>query len=101
MGPSFKRTEAEQTIIIKVARRAQRLGLIANDELIHCHMDLAATHANGCPLNFNKLLEFADFDFAHDINGMNHFLCQGTGQLTGQFRPKCARAAIAVTEGLE
>ena len=44
-----------------------------------------------CPLDFNKLLAFPDFDFAHDMRGMiNH--ADGEGVLRDCFLPRCAKS---------
>ncbi len=52
-------------------------------------MTLIATHSNGCPLDFRKLLELDKVDFGHDITGIDCFLDKETGELTGHFLPKC------------
>lgn len=54
-------------------------------------MDLSACHANGCPLDFKRLLAFPDFDFAHDIFGINQRIDRETGQLRNCFVPRCAK----------
>ena len=43
-------------------------------------MDIIATHANGCPLRLDQLLNARDGDFAHDIFGIRRFLDRQTGQ---------------------
>lgn len=53
-------------------------------------MDLDAVNSNGCPLDFDKLAGFDDFDFAHDIVGIYKNLDRNTGQLTDHFIPRCA-----------
>ncbi len=53
-------------------------------------MDLSATHSNGCPLDFDKLLGFDDFDFYHDIYGIVKHLDRTTGKLQNCFLPRCA-----------
>ena len=53
-------------------------------------MDLVATHSNGCPLDFPKLLTAKDGDFMHDIGGIGCYLDRGTGELTNCFVPRCA-----------
>jgi len=55
------------------------------------YMDLAATHANGTPLNFESLLAFPDFDFLHDCYGIIDHINRKTGQLEDCFLPRCAR----------
>lgn len=54
-------------------------------------MDLAATHANGMPLDLEKLLAFPDFDFSHDVFGIREHLDRSTGQLLHCFVPRSAK----------
>jgi hypothetical protein len=54
-------------------------------------MDLEATHANGCPLDFAKLLACDDFDFLHDIGGIAMHLDRSTGVLKDCFLPRLAK----------
>lgn len=53
-------------------------------------MDMEATHSNGCPLDFDKLLNVPDFDFMHDIAGITNCLDRETGKLKDCFLPRCA-----------
>lgn len=54
-------------------------------------MDVIAVHANGCPLDLQKLLDADDFNFAHDVDGIYWHLDRTTGRLTDHFLPRCAR----------
>ena len=54
-------------------------------------MDIVATHANGCPLDLNKLLNAKAFDFFHDIYGIIKHIDRHTGELQDCFLPRCAR----------
>lgn len=88
----FDRTPAENALILQIVDRADRLGLLRNERAkFHTQMDLAATHANGCPLDFEKLLGFDDFDFKHDMFGIARHLDRSTGELMHCFYPRCAR----------
>lgn len=58
---------------------------------IDLSMDLDATHSNGCPLDFDKLLKAKDFDFYHDIYGIIKNLDRSTGELQNCFLPRCSR----------
>lgn len=55
------------------------------------NMDLTATHANGCPLDFKKLLSFPPFDFNHDIYGIQRHIDRNTGKLKDFFLPRCSK----------
>jgi hypothetical protein len=54
-------------------------------------MDITATHANGTPLDLQKLFDFDAFNFAHDVIGILRHLDRETGKLGGCFLPRCAR----------
>lgn len=90
---SFKVSKADRLLVTdavervaqyeaKNGRRCDRLSVA---------MDLEATHANGCPLNFEKLLTFDDLSFLHDIYGINRHLNRETGELMHCFLPRCAK----------
>jgi len=51
-------------------------------------MDIDATHSNGCPLKLKELLESKDFDFVHDISGIQANLNRKTGKLENCFDPR-------------
>ena len=90
---SFSRTPKENRIVRQIAERAlqgDRTG-----QRLDLEMDLIATHANGCPLDFAKLMAFDDFNFAHDINGIGRHLDRQTGKLLHCFVPRCARSCDA------
>lgn len=53
-------------------------------------MDLSATNANGCPIDFARLLEFPTFDFLHDIYGIRRHINRRTGELEDCFLPRCS-----------
>lgn len=62
----------------------------------HFQMDLAAVHANGCPLDLEKLLAADDFNFAHDVFGIYRHLDRDGksptgGKLLDLFLPRTAR----------
>lgn len=88
---SFSRTSEEDALIRQILDRAEERGLIrAKKDRMPSWMDLAATHANGCPLDFAKMLAFDDFNFAHDFTGIRNCLNRETGQLERCFVPRCA-----------
>jgi hypothetical protein len=96
----FDVTRDELNLIVKVCARAEELmaELVSPQAGSHFDyrrsdmlMDLQATHANGCRLDFNALLGFRDADFAHDIFGIRRHINRETGQLEDCFVPRCAR----------
>jgi hypothetical protein len=86
---SFKISKADGKTVLAIIDRAKKLGRFS--DLLYLHMDLVACHANGCVLNFKKLLNAPDFDFLHDIHGIQRHLDRNTGQLLNCFLPRCAR----------
>ncbi len=91
--PRFTRDPVAVALILKIARRA--VGLYSAHgvklDLLETQMDLSATHAGGCRLNLDKLLAADDFNFMHDITGINRHLDRDTGKLMHYFTPRCAR----------
>lgn len=57
------------------------------------HMDLGATHCNGCPLDFDALLKMDLTPFIEDIIGISKNLDRTTGKLLNFYRPRCARGS--------
>lgn len=86
---SFKRTQEEDALIRQVAARAKLLG--DRRRSLDICMDLSATNASGCPLDFERLLAFDEFSFLHDIYGIARHLDRETGQLNDCFLPRCAQ----------
>ncbi len=78
-------TEADTNIILQIAKRACK---DLKSDLVCTLMDLNATHLNGCPLDLQKLLEFDDFNFAHDIRGIARHLQRSSGVLMNCFSPR-------------
>lgn len=75
------------------------VGLIVDRALAHpsatidpldLEMDLTACHLNNeRKLDLQKLLEFDEFNFWHDITGISNHLDRNTGRLTNHFLPRC------------
>lgn len=88
----------ESAVIRKIAYRAISLAREHRSrlDLIGITMDISATHANGCPLRLDSLLEAGDFDFMHDVYGINRHLDRQTGRLSDLFRPRFAVPAEPV-----
>lgn len=72
--------------------------LVEDRDRMDFEMDLLATHANGCPLDFDRLLGFAEFSFWHDVMGIARHLNRRTGELEHFFVPRCARPAPVEVE---
>ena len=83
-------TRDEIETVRKIVRRAA-VALPSKDEALSLSMDLEAVHGNGCPLDFDRLLAFDDFNFAHDMQGIRRHLNRQTGELEDCFVPRCAK----------
>lgn len=82
---SFYTTTGESDLILKIVKRAK------TTDRLSLNMDITACHANGCPLDLEKLLAFDDFNFYHDINGISRNINRTTGKLENCFLPRCAK----------
>lgn len=87
---SFKVTKDERLLVLQAAKRAQRMMDLNADQTTDIAMDLCACHANGNPLDFEKLVRFDDFSFAHDIAGIARHINRDTGKLERNFLPRCS-----------
>ncbi len=58
---------------------------------LETRMDLTAVHANGCPMDFDRLLNTDKTTLLHDVGGIARHIDRDTGKLTGNFRPRTAR----------
>lgn len=86
----WETTIEEQKKIKQICNRIQKK--IHNPvDIAFLQMDIEATHCNGCPLDFDKLLKFDGFNFYHDIIGIRKHLDRQTGKLQNCFLPKCAK----------
>lgn len=85
----FQATPQEALLVANIVTRAVE-GEGYNLDPVTLEMDLVAAHANGCPLDFEKLLEFDAFNFAHDVLGISRHLDRSTGKLE-RFLPRCAK----------
>lgn len=84
---SFDATSQERALIKKIANRAKLVGR-PDITLQDWQMDIMATHANGNPLRLADLLAADDFNFMHDVYGINACLDRETGRLLKNFRPR-------------
>lgn len=79
-------TRDELDLQAAIARRAEKLGA----DYLTTLMDLQYCNAV-CPLDFERLLTFAPFDFAHDILGIAEHFDRRALTLGGCFIPRCAK----------
>lgn len=90
IAPIFTNDPVAIDLIRKISRRAVSLYAAQGISLdrMSTQMDLSATHANGNPLDLDRLLAFDDFNFMHDITGIYRHLNRDTGKLGNFFRPR-------------
>lgn len=90
---SFTTTPEEDKLICAIVDRAERMCAANGIHFVRLTliMDLSATHANGCPLDFAKLLAADDFNFGHDVSGIMRNIDRLTGKLGNCFVPRCAK----------
>ena len=86
----FTATTKEIETVRKIVDRIQTIPAIGKRDRMDWTMDLLATHANGNPMDFDKLLGFDDFNFRHDIYGIHRHLDRATGQLRDCFSPRAS-----------
>jgi hypothetical protein len=89
---SFKATKKETEAMSLIVKRAISLSIVRGKPL-DLLMDLSAVNANGCPLDLDRLLKADDFNFAHDIHGIQFNLNRRTGKMDNCFVPRFARKA--------
>lgn len=87
---SFKTTSEESELIDAIIDRAEKLAQENNRKFdyVSCRMDITAVHANGNPLLLLDLLSADDFNFAHDVFGIEDHLNRQTGILEDFFSPR-------------
>lgn len=85
-------TVAEHRAAEKIVKRAYEMFRSAglSVEPITIAMDLAAVHGE-IPLLLVELADAEDFDFAHDLGGINRHMDRETGELGGCFVPRYAQ----------
>ncbi len=97
---SFSISARDRDLVGEIAERAERMGakhrhVADRRKRLDYEMDITATHANGCPLRLRDLLDADDFNFAHDVFGIERHLNRETGALENCFLPRYAAPAAA------
>jgi hypothetical protein len=94
---SFEIAESDRQLVDEIVQRyaaayskAMRVEP-SKRTLQNLRMDLTATHANGCPMDFAKLLATDNFTFGHDISGIDRHIDRSSGKLLNCFLPRCAK----------
>ena len=85
---NWKTSKRDSELIEQAVARA--LEIMPHLDRVAVGMDLTACHANGTPLDLEKLLAFPDADFLHDLGGISRHMDKKTGRLGDCFVPRCA-----------
>jgi hypothetical protein len=87
---SFKVNISDRDIIARLVMRAENFYKMQGVTIDRTSllMDLTATHANGCSLKLQAMLNADDSNFLHDICGISQHLDRSTGQLKNCFSPR-------------
>lgn len=90
---SFEVTVQESKLIEAIVGRAVTIAEKHGNQIdrLSLKMDISATHANGCPLKLAELLKADDFNFLHDVFGIQRHINRKTGKLGDCFRPRYAK----------
>ena len=86
---SWTMTKKEASLITEIVRRALKLRL-ANDPM-ELNMDITAVHVNDIKLDLGKLLKADDFNFMHDVCGIQRHINRANGHLLDYFLPRAAK----------
>jgi len=97
MEMSWSIPREDHDLIAKVVERAKTLESakdISDAGWRAIAMSLHACQANnGRCCDFERLLAFPDFDFSHDVFGIDRHTSRDTGKLLRGFYPRCGRTA--------
>ena len=84
---NWKSTLEESKLIAKIANRAYNLKIMYSDYQSLC-MDITAVHLNDVKLKLQDLLISDDFNFTHDVCGIQNNIDRNTGKLKNCFLPR-------------
>lgn len=88
MKPNFDLPEEELELVKEIAKRACRL--CPELDPVSVAMDVTVTHNHTCRLRLKNLLEADDFNFTHDIMGIETHLDRDNLKLMHCFWPRFA-----------
>ena len=92
MGINWNVSDVEMALLDMIADRAVEMAKKHGKQYRKSDalMDIVACHANGCPLKLTELLGADDFNFAHDVFGINRHIDRSTGKIEDGFLPRFA-----------
>ena len=84
---SFSIPKADSESITRILKRAEAKKWLSPKDRMSNHMDLAACHANGCPLDLTRMEAEIDgehaFSVAHDLAGIRRHIDRDDNSPTG------------------
>ena len=86
MKTRFDITKKDQTLLDIILEMIRAVSPKTN--IFDIEMDLIACHLNGNRLDFEKLMWFDEFDFFHDLLGIQRHMDRNTGKLKNCFSPR-------------
>jgi len=90
---NFNATPEDAALIDKICDRAQREGHLAKHNRLNTVMDITACHLNGTPLRLADWLTADNFNFTHDLYGIDRHMNRSNGKLQNCFLPRFAAKA--------
>jgi hypothetical protein len=93
---NWRVSDEDETLISQIVKREcdsyrKDVGRLPRGYALHVRMNVTACHANGNPLDLAGLLAADDFNFSHDINGLDRHVCRDTGKLINCFLPRYSK----------
>ncbi len=88
-GISFKVSKPDALKISAIVKRVVAEKFHPDDAMT-ISMDITACHANGCPLDLDRLLAAPVADLGHDVLGIRRHISRETGVIGGCFLPRYA-----------
>lgn len=97
---SFVSRDHEDFVLIeKIADRARKIDREINGRSartkLHHQMNVSACHASGNPLRLADLLAADEFNFVHDVFGIDRHICRDTGRMLNHFSPRFSSRVAA------
>jgi hypothetical protein len=87
---NWSATAEESALIEQICKRAVAIWHLSKRNIINTAMDITACHLNGTPLKLASWLAADDFDFLHDLYGIDRNMNRETGKLENCFLPRFA-----------
>jgi hypothetical protein len=82
--------DEDKALIDQILDRAETAGHLKKRNRLNSEMDITACHLNGTPLCLAEWLHADDFNFLHDLYGIDSHMNRNTGRLVGCFVPRFA-----------